>query len=163
MLLVELAEEYELARKQLALRVRELRAQMKTADPRELGGLELRIQSLVTLQREARELRDLCRHYSERGYWRNEKYTLNSCERSPVGSRTMVAEQRGGQLRIAREAEEELSKSNRPGADSPATRDVADAIFRRLEICGDRSEAGRSPKHRKPHAPESRQATDSSA
>ena len=38
--------------------------------------LKRRILELQQLQRQSRELAELTRHYYERGYYRNEKYTL---------------------------------------------------------------------------------------
>ena len=53
------------------MRITVLREQAKAAPTR-----EERILELQQLQRQSRELAELTRHYYERGYYRNEKYTL---------------------------------------------------------------------------------------
>ena len=77
MLLSEMSLDYK--RDQLAFhsRIKELRAAAKAeTDPRRAAALEARARDLEPLRREARELADLTARYYERGYYRNEKYTL---------------------------------------------------------------------------------------
>ena len=77
MLLSEMSLDYE--RDQLAFhsRIKELRAAAKAeTDPRRAAALEARARDLEPLRREARELADLTARYYERGYYRNEQYTL---------------------------------------------------------------------------------------
>lgn len=77
MLLSEMSLDYK--RDQLAFhsRIKELRAAAKAeTDPRKAAALEARARDLEPLRREARELADLTARYYERGYYRNEQYTL---------------------------------------------------------------------------------------
>lgn len=77
MLLSEMSLDYK--RDQLAFhsRIKELRAAAKAeTDPRRAAALEARARDLEPLRREARELEDLTARYYERGYYRNEQYTL---------------------------------------------------------------------------------------
>ena len=53
------------------MRITVLREQARTAE----GEDKLRLE-LQQLLRQSRELADLTRHYYERGYYRNERYTL---------------------------------------------------------------------------------------
>ena len=57
------------------MRITVLREQAKAAPTKE-ERLKRRILELQQLQRQSRELAELTRHYYERGYYRNEKYTL---------------------------------------------------------------------------------------
>ena len=77
MLLSEMSLDYK--RDQLAFhsRIKELRAAAKAeTDPRRAAALEARARDLEPLRRAARELADLTARYYERGYYRNEQYTL---------------------------------------------------------------------------------------
>ena len=77
MTLRELSYDYKEHGDAIALRIRELRAAAKeTEDPERKNRLERRVAELKPLLQEARELAVLTRHYYERGYYRNEKYTL---------------------------------------------------------------------------------------
>ena len=59
------------------MRITELRHEMKQATTKkETQQLMRRIADLLVLVRQSRELADLTQHYYERGYHRNEKYTL---------------------------------------------------------------------------------------
>ena len=58
------------------MRITVLREQAKAATKEERERLKRRILELQQLQRQSRELAELTRHYYERGYYRNEKYTL---------------------------------------------------------------------------------------
>ena len=77
MLLSEMSLDYK--RDQLAVhsRIKERRAAAKAeTDPRRAAAREARARDLEPLRREARELADLTARYYERGYYRNEQYTL---------------------------------------------------------------------------------------
>ena len=58
------------------MRITVLREQARTAEGEDKLRLKRRILELQQLLRQSRELADLTRHYYERGYYRNEKYTL---------------------------------------------------------------------------------------
>ena len=58
------------------MRITVLREQARTAEGEDKLRLKRRILELQQLLRQSRELADLTRHYSERGYYRNERYTL---------------------------------------------------------------------------------------
>ena len=58
------------------MRITVLREQAKAAEGADKLRLKRRILELQQLLRQSRELADLTRHYYERGYYRNEKYTL---------------------------------------------------------------------------------------
>ena len=58
------------------MRITVLREQAKAAEGEDKLRLKRRILELQQLLRHSRELADLTRHYYERGYYRNEKYTL---------------------------------------------------------------------------------------
>ena len=58
------------------MRITVLREQARTAEGEDKLRLKRRILELQQLQRQSRELAELTRHYYERGYYRNEKYTL---------------------------------------------------------------------------------------
>ncbi len=77
MSLQELSAAYEAAAVPLRKRLQELRRQASAAaDPEELWHIKRRIKELTPLLTEMNELADLTAHYYDRGYWRNEKYTL---------------------------------------------------------------------------------------
>ncbi len=58
-------------------RILALRAEARAAETREAGdALRRRITELQTLRRQSRELAELTRHYYERSYYRDKKYTL---------------------------------------------------------------------------------------
>lgn len=58
------------------MRITVLREQARTAEGEDKLRLKRRILELQQLLRKSRELADLTRHYYERGYYRNERYTL---------------------------------------------------------------------------------------
>ncbi len=58
------------------MRITVLREQARTAEGEDKLRLKRRILELQQLLRPSRELADLTRHYYERGYYRNERYTL---------------------------------------------------------------------------------------
>ena len=77
MTLSELSLCYEAAAQPLRARLRELRQALeRTDDPEEIWHIKRRIAELTPLLTEMNELSDLTAHYYERGYYRNEKYTL---------------------------------------------------------------------------------------
>lgn len=77
MTLQELSREYEAAARPLCLRLRQLRqALQQTEDPEERWRLQRRIGELTPILTQMNELAELTAHYYERGYRRNEKYTL---------------------------------------------------------------------------------------
>lgn len=77
MTLLQIGAEYRAAAEPLRQRLKELRAALKTArDPEEIWRLKRRIAELSPLLTEANALAALCEHYYERGYFRDERYTL---------------------------------------------------------------------------------------
>ena len=77
MTLAELSKSYEAAAQPLRKRLKELRQQLEQAeDPEEIWHLKRRIQELTPMLTEMNELAELTARYYERGYYRNEKYTL---------------------------------------------------------------------------------------
>jgi hypothetical protein len=77
MTLRELSPAYREAAELLARRIRELRlAVEETEDPVEKWNLRRRILELKPLLTQMRELAELTEHYYDRGFWRDEKYTV---------------------------------------------------------------------------------------
>ena len=77
MTLGELSRCYEEAAVPLRNRLRELRqALAASTDPEEIWHIKRRIGELTPMLTQMNELADLTAHYYDRGYWRNEKYTL---------------------------------------------------------------------------------------
>lgn len=77
MTLLELSAEYQASADLLRNRLRALRRQLRQAeDPAACFALQRRISLLTELLRHTNELTELTKRYYERGYWRNEKYTL---------------------------------------------------------------------------------------
>ena len=77
MTLLELSAEYQASADLLRNRLRALRRQLRqTEDPAVCFALQRRISLLTELLRQTNELTELTKRYYERGYWRNEKYTL---------------------------------------------------------------------------------------
>ena len=75
--LKDLSRGYREAARPLRARLRELRIALEqTQDPEEIWHLKRRIGELTPLLTQMNELADLTEHYYDRGYWRNEKYTL---------------------------------------------------------------------------------------
>ena len=75
--LKDLSRGYREAARPLRARLRELRFALdKAEDPEEIWHLKRRIAELTPLLTQMNELADLTEHYYDRGYWRNEKYTL---------------------------------------------------------------------------------------
>ena len=77
MTLREMSKDYQAAAIPLRQRLAQLRRELKNAeDPEEVWHLKRRIAALTPMLTEINELADLTAHYYERGYYRNEKYTL---------------------------------------------------------------------------------------
>ena len=77
MTLTELSREYEASAQLLRDRMRQLRRAVRTSsDPEEAWRLQRRIAELTPMLTQMNELADLTAHYYDRGYWRNDKYTL---------------------------------------------------------------------------------------
>ena len=77
MTLAELSRSYEAAARPLRKRLQELRRQIsRSNDPEEIWHLQQRIKDLTPMLTEMNELAELTAHYYDRGYWRDEKYTL---------------------------------------------------------------------------------------
>lgn len=77
MTLQELSVCYEAAAVPLRMRLRELRIALQASqDPEEIWHLKRRIAELTPMLTQMNELADLTAHYYDRGYYRNEKYTL---------------------------------------------------------------------------------------
>ena len=77
MTLLELSQQYRIQADALQLRILELQLLWSRARNDHLrSALADRIRLLTVMRREARELSTLCEHYYERGYRRNERYTI---------------------------------------------------------------------------------------
>ena len=75
--LAQIGQGYREAAVPLRRRLRELRQALKTArDPEEIFRLKRRIAELTPMLTECNALAALCEHYYERGYYRDERYTL---------------------------------------------------------------------------------------
>ncbi len=72
-----LSRDYQAAAAPLRARLRELRQALAVAkDPEEVFHLKRRIAALSPMLTQVNELAELTEHYYDRGYYRNEKYTL---------------------------------------------------------------------------------------
>ncbi len=77
MTLLELSADYEAAAVPLRARLRLLRQMLASAtDPEEIWHIRRRIAELTPMLTQMNELAELTARYYERGYYRNEKYTL---------------------------------------------------------------------------------------
>ena len=77
MKLAELSEYYEASAQLLRIRLSQLRkAVQNTDDPEEKWHLQRRIAELTPILTQMNELSELTAHYYDKGFWRNEKYTL---------------------------------------------------------------------------------------
>ena len=77
MTLAELSAGYQESAQLLSQRIRQLRKAIhQTEDPEEQWRLQRRIAELTPLLTQMNELAELTAHYYDKGYWRNEKYTL---------------------------------------------------------------------------------------
>lgn len=77
MTLNELSAGYRETARRLRTRLKELRRALKTAaDPEQRWHIQREIAELTPVLTQMNELAELTEHYYERGFWRNEKYTL---------------------------------------------------------------------------------------
>lgn len=77
MTLAEISHAYEESARLLRTRMHDLRIQLRsTDDPEEKWRLQRRLAQLTPILTQTNELADLTAHYYDRGYWRNEKYTV---------------------------------------------------------------------------------------
>ena len=77
MTLLELSMQYRQEAAAISQRLRDLRGQCRqTSEPHEAAQLRQRIQNLQPLLHQAKQLAELTEHYYDRGYKRNEFYTL---------------------------------------------------------------------------------------
>ncbi len=77
MTLAELSPGYQQAAALLRARLRLLRQMLaQETDPEEIWHLKRRIAELTPMLSQMNELAELTAHYYDRGYYRNEKYTL---------------------------------------------------------------------------------------
>ena len=77
MTLLQISQGYRLAAVPLRARLRQLRQELaQAADPEEIWHIKRRIAELTPMLTQVNELAELTEHYYERGYRRNEKYTL---------------------------------------------------------------------------------------
>ena len=77
MTLAELSEGYEASAALLRARLAQLRRLAdRTDDAEELWHLKRRIAELTPMLTQMNELAELTAHYYDRGYYRNEKYTV---------------------------------------------------------------------------------------
>ena len=77
MTLLQIGALYRSSADPLRQRLKELRAALRTAeDPEEIWQLKRRIAELTPLLSECNAIARLCEHYYERGYYRDERYTL---------------------------------------------------------------------------------------
>ena len=75
--LKEMSGDYRRAAAVLRQQLKALRCQLKTAsDSEERWHIQRKIAELTPILTQMNELAELTEHYYERGYWRNEKYTL---------------------------------------------------------------------------------------
>lgn len=77
MTLAELSAAYDYSASLLRRRIWYLRRELnKTEDPEVRWHLKHRIAELTPMLTQMNELADLTAHYYDRGYWRDEKYTI---------------------------------------------------------------------------------------
>lgn len=77
MTLAEISLCYQQAAVPLRQRLRQLRQELaKETDPDKIWHLKRRIAELTPILTQMNELAELTAHYYDRGYYRNEKYTL---------------------------------------------------------------------------------------
>ena len=77
MTLAELSVCYEQAAIPLRARLRQLRQELAQAtDPDQIWHLKRRIAELTPMLTQMNELAELTAHYYDKGYYRNEKYTV---------------------------------------------------------------------------------------
>ena len=77
MTLMQIGMEYRASAEPLRRRLKQLRTELKTADdPEEIWHLKRRIAELTPMLTQCNALSALCLRYYERGYYRDETYTL---------------------------------------------------------------------------------------
>lgn len=77
MTMTELSRSYEEAAVLLRNRLRYLRQTLAASeDPEEIWHLKRRIAELTPILTQMNELAELTAHYYDKGFWRNEKYTV---------------------------------------------------------------------------------------
>ena len=77
MSLTELSLSYAESARLLRERMKEIRCTLRqTEDPEEQWHLKRRLAELTPILTQMNELAELTAHYYDRGYWRNEKYTV---------------------------------------------------------------------------------------
>ena len=77
MTLGEMSKDYEAAALLLRRRLRFLRQELaREQDPEQIWQIQRRITELTPMLTEMNELAELTARYYERGYYRNEKYTV---------------------------------------------------------------------------------------
>ncbi len=77
MTLAELSLCYQEAAVPIRARLRQLRQELaKETDPEKIWHLKRRIAELTPILTQMNELAELTAHYYDKGYYRNEKYTL---------------------------------------------------------------------------------------
>ena len=77
MALADLSSDYQESARLLRQRLQQLRARLPEAETsEEYWQLKRRIAELSPMLTQMNELAELTAHYYDRGYWRNEKYTL---------------------------------------------------------------------------------------
>lgn len=77
MTLADLSPGYAESARLLSRRMKELRKAIhETEDPEEKWHLQRRIADLTPILTQMNELAELTAHYYDRGFWRNEKYTI---------------------------------------------------------------------------------------
>lgn len=77
MTLAELSAAYDYSASLLRRRIWYLRRELnRTEDPEVRWHLKHRIAELTPMLTQMNELADLTAHYYDRGYWRDEKYTI---------------------------------------------------------------------------------------
>lgn len=77
MTLKELSQSYEESALLIRNRLLYLRQDLvRSRDPEEIWHLKRRIAELTPILTQMNELAELTAHYYDRGYWRNEKYTV---------------------------------------------------------------------------------------
>ena len=77
MTLAELSVSYKESARLLRERMKEIRILLReTEDPEQRWRLKRRMAELTPILTQMNELAELTAHYYDRGYWRNEKYTV---------------------------------------------------------------------------------------
>ncbi len=77
MTLAQLSKDYEYSASLLRSRLKLLRTLLSQAkDPEEIWHIKRRIAELTPMLTQMNELAELTRRYYDKGYYRNEKYTL---------------------------------------------------------------------------------------